>query len=541
MRWVDKTIGGMLDESVGNWPDREAVIYHDTRVTYAELQRKVNELGKGLMKLGIEQGDKVAILMPNYPEWVYSNLAISKIGAITVPINIRFKSREIDYVLRHSGAKCIILADHFLNNQYCDMLYGLYPEIYGEQSGHLALSSLPCLKNIICLNSAEGMLVFDDVLNEGARSDLDRTLTQRQAAVRADDVVNMFYTSGTTGAPKGALATHNVLMNIANYNELMKITPDDVLQVPAPLFYTTANYWGMLSGLMSGAKVCLCTLFTPEERLTQIEKERVTVTIGAPSVWISTMDYLKGHTCNTSSLRVVWTGGGPISRSHVNTIKASICDCVVMVYGMTETAGITTLTKLDDPPDVVANTIGLPLPYFQLKIIDRTTGKVLPEGKAGELCVRGKYVIKGYLNMPGEEETQYFDGEGWYHTGDVMVKNENGYYSYVGRAKEVIKVGGERVGLYEVDSFVKTHPKVKMAATIGIPHASKQEVPMVFVETVDGEALTELEVIDYCKRGMAVFKVPHYVRFISDWPLAGIGKVQRFKLWEMVKDEFKKD
>jgi fatty-acyl-CoA synthase len=282
----------------------------------------------------------------------------------------------------------------------------------------------------------------------------------------------------------------------------------------------------------------LCTLFTPEERLEQIEKEKITITIGAPSVWISAIDYIKNQPYDTSSLRVVWTGGGPISLSQVHSIKENICDRVVMVYGMTETSGITTLTKLDDPAEVVATYIGLPLPHFELKIMDMVTGKTLPAGNPGELCVRGLYVIKGYLNMPKEEEAIYFDADGWYHTGDIMIENENGYYSFVGRAKEIIKVGGENVGLNEVDSFLKAHPKVKMAASIGIPDPKKQEVPMVFIETMDGETLTEEEVIAYCKKSMASFKVPRYVRFISEWPLVGIGKVQRFKLWEMVKDEF---
>jgi fatty-acyl-CoA synthase len=535
---IKKTIGDMFDRTVRKYPNKEALRWQDQGWTYVELQQSVNSLAKGLMKLGVKAGDKVAIWMPNYPEWIYTNLANAKIGAVTVPINIRFRTREIEYVLRHSGVSTIVMADQFLTNYFCNILYELCPEINRAEPGHLESKDFPALRNVICLKDMPGMLTFKDVMKEGSDQRLDRELNQRQSDVQPDQVVNMFYTSGTTGTPKAAMANHNILMNVANYNEWMKINEQDIVQIPSPLFYTTANYWCMLCPIMAGAKMCLATYFTLEEKLEQISKEKVTVTVGMAKMWIDMVNFLKEHPYDTSSLRIGWTGGAPITIGDLKAITSTIVPNIVNLYGMTETGGITTMTKIDDPLEVLVSTIGTPLPNFELKIVDKSTGETLPVGQPGELCVRGPYVIKEYFNMPKEEKAIYFDKDGWYHTQDILVQHDNGYYSFIGRIKDMIKVGGENVSLTELDEFLLGHNSVKMVATIGVPDISKGEVPLAFIESLEGDALTEREIIDYCKGKIASYKIPKYVRFIKDWPVSGGGKIQRFKLKELVKEEF---
>lgn len=531
---IQKTIGDMFDETVDKYPDNEALYYQGQRWTYSQLKENVNNLAKGLIKLGVKSGDRVGIWMPNYPEWIYSNLANAKIGAVNVPLNIRFKAREIEYVLKNSGISTLIMADKFLTNYFSDMLYGICPEIKNAEPGGLKSANLPQLKSIICLENKAGMLKYNEILKVGGDSKLDKELQQRQSMVHFDNVVNVFYTSGTTGSPKGAMADHNVLTNVLNYNEWMKITDQDTVQIPSPLFYTTANYWCMLCPIMAGAKMCLSTFFTLEEKLEQIEKERVTVTVGMAKMWVDIVNFLKEHPYDTSSLRIGWSGGGPITIKDLEAVTKLVVGNIVNLYGMTETGGITTMTKLDDPLNVLATTIGTPLPNFELIIIDPNTGERLPAGQPGELCVKGPYVIKGYLNMPKEEEAIYFDKDGWYHTQDIVVEHENGYYSFVGRIKDMIKVGGENVSLTEVDEFLLGNDKVKMASTIGVPDKLKQEVPLAFIEPIQGEKLTEKEIIDYCKGKIASYKIPKYVKFITDWPVTATGKIQKFKLKELV-------
>ena len=534
----EKTIGGIFDESVKKWPLKKALIYQGVRITFGELQQKVNGLAKGLINLGVKPGDMVGIWMPNYPEWIYTNLANAKIGAVTVPINIRFKTREVEYILRNSSITTLLMSERFLTNHFAGMLYEMCPELHDAKPGNLQADSFPNLKNIICLKEMPGMLRFDKLVEQGHGLKLDEELRARQKNILPDDVVNVFYTSGTTGLPKGAMADHNVLLNIANYIKWLEITEDDVFQIPSPLFYTTANYWCMLCPIMAGAKMCLATYFTLEEKLEQISKEKVTITVGMAKMWVDMVNYLKEHPYDTSSLRIGWTGGGPITIEELKSIKMTIVEKIVNLYGMTETGGITTMTKIDDPLEILSSTIGTPLPNFELKIMDPKTGEDLPQGQPGELCVKGPYVIKGYLNMSEEEKAIYFDKEGWYHTQDILIQHENGYYSFVGRIKDMIKVGGENVSLNEIDEFLRGHEKVKMACTIGVPDQVKQEVPLAFIEPVEGQIMVEDEILRYCKGKIASYKIPKHVRFTNDWPTTATGKIQRFKLKELIESEF---
>jgi fatty-acyl-CoA synthase len=538
MEFIKKTIGDMLDETVEKYPDREALCFQGRGETYRELQQNVNKLAKGLIRIGIQQGDKVAIWMPNYSEWIYANLAIAKIGGVTVPINIRFKTSEVAYVLKNSKVTTLIMADKFLTNNFAEMAYEICPEIRNAAEGNIKSVALPALRKVISLKEMQGTMPFSYVTESLGGGGSSKELKQRQSHVKADDVVNVFYTSGTTGSPKGAMADHNILMNIANYIDWMQISNQDIIQAPSPLFYTTANYWCMLCPIMSGAKICLATYFTLEEKLKQISEEKVTVTVGMAKTWVDIVDFLKEHPYDTSSLRIAWTGGGPITTDDLEAITKRVVPKIVSLYGMTETGGITTMTRLEDPLDVLSSTIGKPLPNFELKIADKETGAPLAPGKPGELCVRGPYVIKGYLNMSKEEQSIYFDKEGWYHTQDILREHENGYYSFVGRIKDMIKVGGENVSLTELDGFLQKHSKVKMASSIGVPDKAKQEVPLAFIEKKEGENISEREVIEYCKSKIASYKVPKYVRFVKDWPTTSTGKIQKFKLKELVKSEF---
>lgn len=533
------TIGDVFDDTVEKYSEKEALRYEGQGFTYGQLARKVENMAKSLMELGVEPGQRVGIWMPNYPEWIYANLANAKIGAVTVPINIRFKSREVDYILRNSETTTLIMAEDFLSNRFTSILYDICPELEGAKPGNLRSKKFPHLKNIICLKEMPGMFGFDDVIARGQGLTLDQELKKRQKDVQPGDVVNVFYTSGTTGLPKGAMADHNILMNIENYIKWMEVTPDDVFLVPSPLFYTTANYWCMLCPIMAGAKMSLATYFTMEEKLGLISSDKVTFTVGMAKMWVDMLDYLRQHPSDTSSLRIGWTGGGPITVEELEAVTKNIVGNMVGLYGMTETGGITTMTKVGDPLDVLARTIGTPLPNFDLQVRNPDTGEVLPDGKPGELCVKSPYVIRGYLNISEKDRGIYFDKDGWYHTQDVVIRHEDGYFSFVGRIKDMIKVGGENVSLNEIDNFLRGHEKVKMACTIGVPDKAKQEVALAFIEPVEGVELTENEVVDFCKGKIASYKIPKYVRFTLDWPTTATGKIQRFRLAERVSGEFK--
>jgi len=534
-----KTIGDVFDNTVAKYSAKEGLTYQGKGFTYEEIAQKVENLAKALIELGVEPGQRVGIWMPNYPEWVFANLANAKIGAVTVPINIRFKSREVGYILRNSGISALIMADQFLSNNFSEILYEVCPDLKGAKAGDLHLKDFPNLKGVICLKEMPGMLGLEDFIKRGHGLTLDKELKERQGAIQPGDVVNVFYTSGTTGLPKGAMADHNVLMNIESYIKWMDVNEDDVFLVPSPLFYTTANYWCMLCPIMAGAKMSMATYFTMEEKLDLISKDKVTFMVGMAKMWVDMVSYLKSHPCDTSSLRIGWTGGGPITVEELKEVTKNIVGNIVNLYGMTETGGITTMTEIGDPFEVLSRTIGKPLPNFVLKVIDPATGDELPAGKPGELCVKGPYVIKGYLNMSDQDRAIYFDREGWYHTQDIVTRHEDGYFSFVGRIKDMIKVGGENVSLNEVDDFLRGHEKVKMACTIGVADPAKQEVPLVFIEPIEGTELTEGEIADYCKGKIAAYKIPKYVKFTSDWPTTATGKIQRFKLAERVSDEFK--
>jgi fatty-acyl-CoA synthase len=533
-----KTIGDVFDGTVEKFASKEAIRYQGQGLTYEQLADKVESLAKALMELGVEPGQRVGIWMPNYPEWIYANLAIAKIGAVTVPINIRFKSREVAYILRNAEITALIMADQFLTNTFSDILYEISPELEKAKPGNLNLESLPHLKNIICLKEMPGMFGFDDIARMGHGLMLDQELKSRQRAVQPTDAVNVFYTSGTTGLPKGAMADHNILVNIENYIHWMNVTEEDVFLIPSPLFYTTANYWCTLCPIMAGATMSMATYFTLEEKLELISKDKVTFMVGMAKMWVDMVSYLREHPSDTSSLRIGWTGGGPITVEELEAVTKNIVGNIVGLYGMTETGGITTMTKREDPLEVLASTVGTPLPNFELKVIDPQTGEELPDGKPGELCVKGPYVIKGYLNMPEKDQDIYFEKDGWYHTQDIVLRHENGYYSFVGRIKDMIKVGGENVSLNEIDDFLRGHQKVKMACSIGVPDPAKQEVALVFIEPAEGVDLSEGEIIDYCKGKIASYKIPKYIRFTSDWPTTATGKIQRFKLSERVEGDF---
>ena len=535
----NSTIGDILDKTVEKYSEREALRYKDQSLSYGQLAKKVASLSKALINIGVKPGQRVGIWMPNYPEWIYANLANAKIGAVTVPINIRFKSREVKYILENAGIVALIMADQFLTNNFSEILYDLCPELRIADPENLKLDAFPELKNIICLTKMPGMISFNEFIEQGLELELDQEIKNRQLTIQSDDVVNVFYTSGTTGLPKGAMANHKILANIKNYIQWLEITEKDVFQVPSPLFYTTANYWCMLCPIMAGAKMCLATYFTLEEKLEQISREKVTITVGMAKMWVDMVNYLKDHPYDTSSLRIGWTGGGPITVEELNAVTKDIVGKIIGLYGMTETGGITTMTKMNDPLELLATTIGTPLPNFELKVIDPETGETLTPGSPGELCVKSPYVIKGYLNMPAEKRADYFDKDGWYHTQDLVVQHANGYFSFVGRIKDMIKVGGENVSLNEIDEFLRTHKKINMACSIGVPDKAKQEVALVFIEPVPGETVSEEEVLKFCKGKIASYKIPKYVREItSDWPTTATGKIQRFKLSERISSEF---
>jgi len=530
LQWQNATIPSMLEDAVRKYGEREAISQTGTKISYAELFGMVCAFADLLLSLNVKRGDKVGIWLPNYHEWIVANLAIASIGAITVPINTRFRSIEAKYVLHASGISVLVTTDHFMTNHYLDMLEGIAPECKGVGDKPIASAALPALRHVLGVRTEDARtLPLSCVL--GPPTTPSRELKARMAGTRAEDPVNMFWTSGTTGNPKGALCPHRVLENVWHYGRIMDYNAEDRCLAPLPFFYTTANYWVMLCALMHGACIVPLMEFTAEEALETIDREKITVTVGIPNTFIGYLRSPVFDKYSMKSLRRIWTGGAttPIELARSLVEKLGL-EFLCQVYGMTETGGITMITPPAAPLEKAVASVGRPLPNFDLRLIDRQTGQEVGPGVDGELWVKTPYNLVSYYGMSAEESKNYFTDDGWYKTGDVMRRDEEDNYFFRGRIKDMIKVAGENVAAREVENAIFSHPAIVQVAVVGIPDPLRNEAIVAFVET--RQETSEAELIAFCKERLAPFKVPKRFMFRSEWPITATGKIQKFLLVE---------
>jgi fatty-acyl-CoA synthase len=536
------TIGDMLDQTVEKYPDQPALIsrQQNIRLTYRQLQAQVNQCAKGLMQLGFQKGQRVGIWSPNRAEWCITQFATSKIGVILVNINPSYRLHELEYVLKQSGCTGIVLAPEFKTSNYTEMVTTLVPELAECEAGKLQAARFPELTTVIRLSSEKlpGMFSWDEVMAMGTPVS-DEQLTERQHEQEFDDPINIQYTSGTTGFPKGAtLSHHNILNNGYFVARLQNLTHEDKLCIPVPLYHCFGMVMGNLGCITHGAAMVYPSEgFDPNSVLQTVQDEKCTSLYGVPTMFIAELDHPDFNKFNLSSLRTGVMAGSPCPievMKKVNTLM-NMRD-VEICYGMTETSPVSTQTRLDSPLEKRVSTVGVIHPHLEIKIIDPVTGQIVSLGKPGELCTRGYSVMLGYWNN-AEATARAIDQARWMHTGDLATMDEEGYINIVGRIKDLVIRGGENVYPREIEEFLYTHPKVSDVQVIGVPDPKYGEEIMAWIKLKPGEQVTEDELKAFCNGQIAHYKIPRYIKFVDAFPMTVTGKIMKFQMREQSTKE----
>lgn len=541
--WADKTLADLFDRVVTKYSEEEAMVFKEERVTYGEMDRRVADFAKGLLKLGLKKGDKVGIWLSNRPEWTITEFAVAKVGAVMVPLSTRFRAFDLEYILKQSDSTTLIMMDFFLKNNYVQVIQEICPELRVSAPGDLKSERLPLLKNVICLSAQKypGMFSFDEVMKEGEGSSLDELLKRRQSSLKSTDVINIPYTSGTTGFPKGVMTTHEqYLGEILVFRDRLTISEKDRFLALPPFFANFGNYFGILLATWVGGCSVPVEFFDPEECLRLIEKEKVTHFTGTPTMYLDILNHPNFTKYDVSSLRTAMTGASPASVQMINDVRSKMgIKTICNGYGMTENSGATTMTCGADSAEVMAKTTGKPFPGVEIKIVDLKTKRDLSKNQIGELCTRGWIVMNGYYKMR-DETARCFDEDGWFHTTDLGYIDDEGNFVITGRIKDMFISGGTNVYPAEVENFLYTFPKIQQVAVVGVPDERMGERGMAFIILKEGKTSSEKEILDFCKDKIANYKIPKYVKFVNEIPMAGVGKVQKFKLQESALEELEK-
>ncbi|HUM14816.1 MAG TPA: AMP-binding protein [Candidatus Nitrosotalea sp.] len=518
------TLGQMVDRAAARFPDQEAIVFKGERVTYAQLKRRADDFARGLLALGLGRGDHVVLWMPNCVEWNVANLGIAKIGAVTVTCNSRYKALEIDYLLRQSDAKALIMVDRFAAAavDYLGILQELCPD--GDRG------AFPMLRHVIVLGARRppDAIGFEEVERTGHG---DSTGRLDGIAIQPEDPVEMLYTSGTTGEPKGCLLSHgNMYFKCRVYTDLHGWTSADRYLVPVPYFHIFGSMGGVAANCLVGSTQVVMDIFDPLEAMRLIEAERVTVFSGVPTMFITVLGHPAFGRHDLRSLRTGSIGAAPvpveIMRKIIDPERGLGMDALV-VYGLTEATGGTHWTRSGDPVEKRVSTVGLRTSEIEDRVVDPATGRELPAGEEGELCIKGPTLMLGYYRKPQATADKIRDG--WLHTGDMAVKDADGYVRITGRLTDMIIVGGFNTYPAEIEDFFLRHPKVLDVSIVGVPDPIMGEAVMAFVIAKDGASLRPEEIVAFARGKIANFKVPKYVEIVDRFPLTGSGKVQKFK------------
>jgi fatty-acyl-CoA synthase len=529
---IYETIGGFFDRVAEKYPDSQALILRHQGVewTYAELQRRVDQLAAGLLTLGIVPGDRVGIWGPNSAEWVLTQLATAKLGAIMVCINPAYRLYELEYALNKVECKALITDESFKTSDYLGMLNTLAPELEYCEPGALASTKLPKLKHVIRMGSSSsaGMHNFDQVCE--LATDADRAaLVGLQTQLKPDDAINIQFTSGTTGNPKGATLSHcNILNNGYLTGEAMRLTPADKLCIPVPLYHCFGMVLAVLACVSHGATMVFPgEAFDPQQTLQTVQDERCTALHGVPTMFITELDHPNFSSFDLSSLRTGIMAGAPCP---IEVMKRVISEMhmrdILIAYGQTELSPINNITLPDDSLERRTETVGRAMPWVEIKVIDEA-GHVVPVGEKGEICTRGYSVMQGYWNDP-EKTAETIDAAGWLHSGDIATMDACGYVRIVGRIKDMIIRGGENVYPREVEEFLYQHPAISEVQVFGIPDKKMGEEVCAWVQLNEGAALSADDIKAFCKDQITHFKIPRHIRFVSEYPMTVTGKIQKF-------------
>ncbi|MEC1473130.1 AMP-binding protein [Bacillus haynesii] len=536
------TIGKLLEKIAANEPDHEAVVYPDRglRYTYRQFDQLCKKVAKGLMALGIDKGEHVAIWASNTPEWLTAQFASAKTGAVLVTVNTNYQLSELEYVLKQSDATTLILMESYRGTSYIDILYKLIPELKESEPGRLASERLPFLKNIILMGDKRhpGMYLWDDILKlSGAVS--EKTLDGRMERLKEHDVINMQYTSGTTGFPKGVMLTHsNLANNAANIAECMNLSKKDRMCIPVPFFHCFGCVLGNLACVTAGATMVPVQEFSPKEVLSAVETEKCTALHGVPTMFIAELNDQDFASYDLSSLRTgIMAGSNCPIEVMKNVIDNMGMSEITIAYGQTEASPVITQTRANDSLKRRVETVGRALPNVEVKITEPGTNQEVARGVQGELCTRGYHVMKGYYKNP-EATAAVIDEEGFLHTGDLAVMDEKGYCRITGRLKDMIIRGGENIYPREIEEFLYKHPNILDVQIVGVPDETFGEEVSAWIKLKSGASMTADELKAYCKGKIARYKIPRYIAFVEEFPMTASGKVQKFKLREQALEHF---
>ena len=538
---IERTIGAYFDESCAKYALREALVsrHQGVRLTYAEYRRRVDSLACSLMRLGLAKGDRIAIWSQNNVEWALTQFATAKAGLILVNINPAYRRAELEYAINKVGCRAIILSPAFKTSDYIGMLGDLAPELMSCAPGKLDSQRLPTLKWAIRLGAdkSPGMLNFDDFLTSPSDADM-AALAAVGATLKGDEPINIQFTSGTTGAPKGATLTHrNILNNGRFVGEAIRLTENDRLCIPVPLYHCFGMVMANLGSLTHGS--CLvypADSFDPLSVLQAVSEERCTTLYGVPTMFIAVLDHPDFAKFDISSLRTGIMAGSPCPTEVMKRVIDQMhMGEVTIAYGMTETSPVSTQSGVDDSIELRVSTVGRVQPHVEIKIVD-AEGNIVPRGVTGEFCTRGYSVMRGYWGDVART-AEAIDGDGWMHTGDLATMDANGYCNIVGRIKDMVIRGGENVYPREIEEFLYRHPKVKDVQVVGLPDQKYGEELCAWIVPREGENLTEQDVRDFCKGQIAHYKVPRYIKFVDAFPMTVTGKIQKFLIRDQMKEE----
>ena len=532
-----ETIGHCFDRVAKLNPDKAALIvrHQSIRWTYSEFKTQVDNFATGLIALGIEPGDRVGIWGPNSYEWVLTQFATAKIGAIMVCVNPAYRPFELEYVLNKVECKAIVAAEKFKSSEYLAMLNTLAPELVDCEPGHLQAEKLPHLTTVIRMGEQQspGMFNFYAVSEMGGESERQRLIELRNE-LRPDDAINIQFTSGTTGNPKGATLTHvNILNNGNNTAQGMRFTADDSLCIPVPLYHCFGMVLGALACVSSGATMVFPNdAYDPISTLTAVQEERCTALHGVPTMFVNELDHPQFSEFDVSSLRTGLIAGAPCPEELMTRIIGDMhMENVLIGYGQTEVSPVNHMTLPDDSFENRTQTVGRPIPHIEVKIVDKND-RVVPICEQGEICTRGYSVMKGYWNDP--EKTAETIVDGWLHSGDLGTMNKHGYVRITGRIKDMVIRGGENIYPREIEEYLYTHPKISEVQVFGVEDEKMGEEVCAWIELKDGETMTEDEVRTFCRGQIAHFKIPRYVRFVTEYPMTVTGKIRKVEMREMM-------
>ncbi len=554
------TIGAMLRNTAQKFPSHDAVVFPSLtaeselrpaddkeqnprnclRWNYQELDERVDQVAKSLIALGVKKGEHVAVWATNWPQWVLLQYGSARIGVVQVNINPAYKSHELSYVLKQSDSVAFFLIDQFKESNYFSIASDIIKELKTSSNSSLKSEEFPKLRHVVSMKkqTVDGIMSWDDFIELGNHIS-DEELAKRESELTADEPINIQYTSGTTGFPKGAMLAHsNILTNAYYVGDCQDFTEKDRICLPLPFYHCFGCVLGVLAaGIYGGAIVIPAEYYDAAAALAAIESEKATSIYGVPTMFIGQLEDPTFSKRDLTSLRTGIMSGSPcpievmtrvVNDMHVNE--------VTIAYGMTEASPVITQTRTDVPIELRVSTVGKPLPEIEVKLVNPETGETLGDNEQGELCTRGHVVMLGYYNMPEATENA-IDSEGWLHSGDLAIRTADGFYKITGRMKDMICRGGENIYPREIEDLLHQHPAVQDVAVVGVPDPKYIEEIACWIKSNDSAAATEDEIREFCKSSLAYFKVPKYIRFVDEFPQTVTGKIRKFKIREIMIEE----